>query len=131
MKKIMIGYDGSNAAKDALELAVKHAKAFGAELFIIRSLVGGAGEGPEKIENANRDIAYAESFCKEQGVSFESHLLVRGLSPAEDLVQFAEEKKVDEIIIGVRRRSKVGKIVFGSNAREVILNAPCPVVTVK
>jgi nucleotide-binding universal stress UspA family protein len=129
--KIMLGYDGSNAAKDALELSVKHAKAFGARLYIIRSLVGGANDEAERIEKANRDLAYAESFCKERGVSFESHLLVRGLSPAEDLIQFAEEKAVDEIVIGVRRRSNVGKMVFGSNARDIILNAPCPVVTVK
>jgi nucleotide-binding universal stress UspA family protein len=129
--KIMIGYDGSNAAKDALELAVKHAKGFHARVYIIRSLVGGSSEEAEKIEKANRDIAYAESFCKEQGVPFESHLLVRGLKPAEDLVRFAEENKIDEIVIGVKRRSKVGKMVFGSNSREVILHAPCPVVTIK
>lgn len=129
--KIMIGYDGSNAAKDALELAVKHAKAFQGEICIIRSLVGGSAEEAEKIEKANRDVAYAESFCKENGVPFESHVLVRGLKPAEDLVQFAEENKIDEIVVGVKRRSKVGKMVFGSNARDVILNAPCPVVTVK
>jgi len=129
--KIMIGYDGSNAAKDALELTVKHAKVFNARIYIIRSLVGGSSEEAEKIEKANRDIAYAESFCKEQGVPFESHLLVRGLKPAEDLVRFAEENKIDEIVIGVKRRSKVGKMVFGSNAREVILHAPCPVVTIK
>ncbi|MGW8186758.1 MAG: universal stress protein, partial [Desulfobacterales bacterium] len=57
--------------------------------------------------------------------------LVRGLSPGEDLVQFAKENRIDEIIIGVRRRSKVGKLVFGSTAQFVILNAPCPVVSVK
>jgi nucleotide-binding universal stress UspA family protein len=57
--------------------------------------------------------------------------LVRGLRPGEDLVQFAKENGIDEIIIGVRRRSKVGKLVFGSTAQYVILNAPCPVVSVK
>ena len=56
---------------------------------------------------------------------------MRGLEAGEDLVQIAEEKKVDEIIIGVRRRSKVGKLIFGSTAQYVILNAPSPVVAVK
>jgi nucleotide-binding universal stress UspA family protein len=58
-------------------------------------------------------------------------LSVRGLQAGEDIVLLAEENKVDEIIIGVRRRSKVGKLLFGSTAQYVILNAPCPVVSVK
>jgi nucleotide-binding universal stress UspA family protein len=49
----------------------------------------------------------------------------------EALVEFAKNYKVDEIIIGVRRRSKVGKFFLGSTTQYVILNAPCPVVTVK
>ena len=58
-------------------------------------------------------------------------LSVRGLEAGEDLVQLANEHKVDEIIIGVRRRSKVGKLIFGSTAQYVVLNASCPVVSVK
>jgi len=61
----------------------------------------------------------------------EKVMSVRGLQAGEDLVQLAVEHQVDEIIIGVRRRSKVGKIIFGSTAQYVVLNAPCPVVTVK
>jgi nucleotide-binding universal stress UspA family protein len=38
---------------------------------------------------------------------------------------------MEEIIIGVRRRSKVGKLLFGSTAQYVILKAPCPVVSVR
>ena len=64
-------------------------------------------------------------------ISCESVLSVRGLEAGEDLVQLADENKVDEIIIGVRRRSKVGKLLFGSTAQFVILHAPCPVVSVK
>ena len=58
-------------------------------------------------------------------------MTVRGLEPGEDLVQFAEENKIDQIIVGIRRRSKVQKLVFGSNAQYVILEAPCPVLSVK
>jgi nucleotide-binding universal stress UspA family protein len=58
-------------------------------------------------------------------------VLISDLEPGEDLVQFAEENKIDEIIIGIRKRSKVGKLMFGSTAQYVILNAPCPVVSIK
>jgi nucleotide-binding universal stress UspA family protein len=57
--------------------------------------------------------------------------LIRGLAPGEDIVEFAEENKSDEIVIGVKRRSKVSKLLLGSTAQFVILQATCPVVSVK
>jgi len=72
--RILVGYDGSNAAKDALKLAQKHAKAFDAKIDVV---------------------------------------------------------KIGEIIIGVRKRSKVGKLLLGSTAQYVVLHAPCPVITIK
>ena len=60
----------------------------------------------------------------------ETYASVSFQTPGESLVDFAQENDIDEIVIGVKRRSKVGKLVFGSNAQYVILNAPCPVVTV-
>jgi nucleotide-binding universal stress UspA family protein len=47
------------------------------------------------------------------------------------LVEFAGQNEIEEIVISVRRRSKVGKLLFGSTAQCVILTAPCPVVSVK
>ena len=129
--KILLGYDGSNSGKEALNEAVFNAKAFNAMLYIIRSLKGSSEQHMEKIENAERDLAYAESFCQKNKVPCETHLLVRGLGPGEDLIKFADENNIDKIVIGIRRRSHVGKIIFGSNARYVIMEAQCPVITVK
>jgi len=61
----------------------------------------------------------------------ETNLLVRGFFPGEDLVHFAIEKGIDQIVVGLKKVSPVGMILFGSNARFVILNAPCPVLSVK
>ncbi len=129
--RIMVGYDGSNAAKDALALAKKHAKAFEAKVFVISSLERGNEDQLPKIDQAERDLEYAKSFLEKDNIPCETHLLIRGLSPGEDLIQFANENEIDEIIVGVKRRSNVGKLVFGSNARYVIMEANCPVVTVK
>ena len=57
--------------------------------------------------------------------------MIRGLSPGEDLIEFANENKIDQIVVGVKRRSKVGKLLMGSTAQYVILQAECPVITVK
>ncbi|MFY9940875.1 MAG: universal stress protein [Desulfobacterales bacterium] len=129
--RIMIGYDGSNAAKDALVLAKKHAKAFEGKVFVISSLEKGSEDQLPKIEQAERDLDYAKTFFDKDGIPCETHLLIRGLSPGEDLIQFANENEIDEIIVGVKRRSNVGKLIFGSNARYVIMEANCPVVTIK
>lgn len=128
---ILVGYDGSNAAKDALVLAKKHAQAFEGKVFVLSSLEKGTEDQLPKIEQAERDLEYAKSFFEKDNVPCETHLLIRGLSPGEDLIQFANENKVDEIIVGVKRRSNVGKLLFGSNARYVIMEANCPVVTIK
>jgi len=53
------------------------------------------------------------------------------MEPGEDLVQFAEDNNADEIIIGIKKRSKVQKLLLGSNAQHVILHAPCMVISIK
>ena len=80
---------------------------------------------------AQQSLAYAESLFEKQGIACESHLMIRGLSPGEDLVRFAEENGVDLVFVGVKRRSKVGKLLMGSTAQYVILNAPVPVMSIR
>lgn len=129
--KIMVGYDGSAAAGAAVDLAQRHALAFDARLFVVTSLVGGHETEAEEIEKASEELKSIKESVEKTGVSVETHLLVRGLSPGEDLVKFAGEHKIDEAVVGVKKTSTVGKVLFGSNARYVILHAPCPVLTVK
>lgn len=129
--KILVGYDGSNVSKDAIAIAEQHAQAFNAEIILAYSMAGGPEVPRRDFENAENDLEYEKNVLLDNKIACDSILSVRGLEAGEDLVQLAQEKKVDEIIIGVRRRSKVGKLIFGSTAQYVILNAPCPVVTVK
>ena len=129
--KILVGYDGSNSAKEALALAKKHALAFGAQVIIVASLTGGSVTHAVEVEHANEDLEFAKSMFEQENIPCEAKLLVRGMTPGEDLIAFAKEHAVDEIVIGIKRRSKVGKLLFGSNAQYIIIKAPCPVVTVK
>ena len=129
--KILMGYDGSNVSKDAMEIAITHAKAFDAEVHVVMSVEKGSEGDAKEIAEGESALEYAKSVFEDKGVNCENHLLVRGLSPGEDLIDFANAKGVDEIVIGVKKRSKVGKFLMGSTAQYVILNAKCPVVTVK
>lgn len=129
--KIVVGYERSSASNEALKLAKKHAKAFDAKVYVLTSMVGGSKEELQDIKKAEQDLENAKTLLEKEGISCETHQLVHGLNPGEDLVQFVEENNVDEIIIGIIKKSKMQKLVFGSTAQYVILKAPCPVVTVK
>jgi nucleotide-binding universal stress UspA family protein len=129
--KILVGYDGTNSAKEALNLAKTHAKLFGATVDVVTSMQKGTEQQRDEIEQAERGLEYAKSLFEDSDITCNTHLLIRGLSAGEDLVEFAAENQVDEIIVGVKRRSKVGKLLMGSTAQFVILQAGCPVVSVK
>ena len=53
------------------------------------------------------------------------------MDPADDLIRVADDVAADFIVIGLRRRSPVGKLILGSNAQRVLLDSPCPVLAVK
>jgi len=129
---ILVGYDGSNEAKDALKLAKNHAKAFDAKIRVVKSVTRHHPLDFSLIqvaeENLEREI---RNQFNGDITNYETHLLVSSSSTGQNLVQIAELEKIDEIIIGVRKRSKVGKLLLGSTAQYVILHAPCPVITLK
>jgi nucleotide-binding universal stress UspA family protein len=129
--KILVGYRGTNVGRDLLEQAIKQSRAFGAEVCVVTSLYGGSMTETGTIKEAEENLAQAKAFLESEDVQCQTHLLVRGNHPGEDIVLFARENHIDEIIIAVKSRSKVGKILFGSTAQYVILKADCPVISVK
>ncbi|SFM89986.1 universal stress protein [Thermodesulforhabdus norvegica] len=128
---IVVGYDGSRTSSEALKVAIFHARHFNAFVHVVYSVPEGHEGRLEEIESARAFLSHAESILRDNDIPCEVHLLVRGSSPGKNLVEFARDCRADEIIIGVRRRSRVEKFVFGSTANYVILHAQCPVVAVK
>ena len=129
--KILVGYNGSETSRLALELASRYAATVDASVHVMTSMEGGTGERPKDIHKVKSDLEFAKTFLEREGITCETSELARGLSPGEDLVSFAEENNIDHIFIGIGKRSRVGKLLLGSTAQFIILNAPCPVTTVK
>ncbi|MGA8283023.1 MAG: universal stress protein [Desulfobacterales bacterium] len=129
--KMLAAYDGSNSALNALKTAISYAKVFNATICVVASLYGDKEDSKVKIEEVEEQLKKAEALVKKEGIPCEGHLLIRSMVPGEDILRFAEKHRVDQIYIGIKHRSKVGKLLFGSNAQHIILNAPCPVVSVR
>ena len=130
--KIMVGFNAYFTSDNVIQVAIDHAKAFEAKLFIVTSIVGHSLDDTGKIANeeAQNRLDRLSAALEVEEIPHEMHLLVRGDNPGEDLVNFAEKNNIDEIIIGFKKRSTIGEIVFGSNYRYIIASAPCPIVTI-
>ena len=129
--KIVVGYDGSNVAKDALQLVFKRAKLFSAEICVIQAVVQSHTLKYEEIRRLEKMLENDVKEFAGETTDYETHLLVTHQTSGEAIVEYASEHKADEMVIGVRRRSKVSKLVFGSTAQFVILHAPCPVLSIQ
>lgn len=130
--KILVAYVGGlDVDKAVLDVARKHAKAFNATLYIASSMERVSEKERPDLDKIEKQLDYVKETMKSEGIACETHILVRGLTPGEDIVDFAKDHNMDEIIIGIEKKSKVGKLFFGSNAQYIILEAPCPVVSVK
>ncbi len=129
--KLLVSYNGTKESEAALELAKTHAKIFGAKLVVISSSEGGAGEKVEDINKIKRELESIREDISNDGTDCDVEQLARGLSPGEDIVLYAEENHIDQIYVGIRKKSRTSKLILGSTAQFIILKAKCPVISVK
>ncbi len=130
--KFLVCYDETKEAKKALKVAQEHAKIWQAKLEVVNTITrieplkhSAVKKMEEKMEG---DI---KKILAEDNPPYQVHLLLTDLTSGEELVKFAEDQKTDLIFLGIVKKSKVGKLLFGSTAQYVILHSPCPVVTVQ
>lgn len=131
MGVVVVGYVPKPEGKAALRLAAEEAKLRNASLVVVNSHRGGREFDREDAMDSESQLEEVRDQLKGAGVEHEIRQLVRGLDPAEDLMNVAAEVGADMIVIGLRRRSPVGKLILGSNAQRILLDAPCPVLAVK
>jgi len=129
--KFLVAYNGTKESQSALELAKTHAKIFEAKLVVLSSSEGGAGEKLEDITRIKSDLESIEEDLSKAGIECEVEQLARGLTPGEDIVLFAEENEIDQIYVGIRKKSRTSKLILGSTAQFIILKAKCPVTSAK
>lgn len=129
--KVLVGYNGSTEAVAAVELAAEYTKKFGGEVTLMTSAEGGGRESADDINEAQSRLNDAQADMEENQIPCKVVQTARGISPGEDIVQFAKENQVDLVVVGIEKKSRTRKLLLGSTAQYVILRSPCPVLTVK
>lgn len=127
---IVVGYLATREGRAALDAAIAEAESRSTSLLLVLSDKG----GPSSVEGADeqaRGLAQVRRELEERGLPFDVREVTQGRDVAEDLIAAAEENDGTLIVIGLRRRSPVGKLILGVNAQRILLDAPCPVMAVK
>ena len=130
--KFLVCYDETNEAKEALKVAQEHARVWNAKLEVVNAVIRIEPLKHSKVQKMEENLAgQVREILGGDDPPYEVQLLLTDLTSGEQLVKFAEDLKIDLIFLGIVKKSKVGKLLFGSTAQYVILHAPCPVVTVQ
>jgi nucleotide-binding universal stress UspA family protein len=128
---IVVGYVASPEGRAALRRGAEEAQVRGTKLIVVNSNKGGAALPAEEVLLYERELEDVRTRLTEAGVEHEVRQLVRGNEPATDIIEVADSEGAEFIVIGLRRRSPVGKLILGSIAQQVLLEASCPVLAVK
>ncbi|MGB6021080.1 MAG: universal stress protein [Ornithinimicrobium sp.] len=126
---IIVGYRPSPEGVSALERAIEEARRCTTGLIVIHSAEVAGGQS-EPLSTERAADALAERLAAE-GVTNDIRHLDLTDDPAQAILNAVEDPPVDRIVIGLRRRSPVGKLVMGSVAQTVLLGADCDVLAVK
>jgi nucleotide-binding universal stress UspA family protein len=128
---IVVGYVPTKEGRAALRRAAEEAQLRESKLVVVNSQRGGRDFDGEEARRFEELLGQVQHDLDERGVEHEVRTLVRGNDPSEDLIEAAEESDAEFIVIGLRRRTPVGKLILGSNAQRILLDASCPVLAVK
>lgn len=128
---VVVGYLSSERGRKALELGIAEAKLRGTDLVVVHSMFGAGKDEDEDVIKTDRQLNDLDSELAEIGIPYSIHNYVRGNEPAEDIVQAAKELGGELIVIGLRQRTSAGKFLLGSNAHDILMEAPCPVLTIR
>jgi nucleotide-binding universal stress UspA family protein len=126
---IVVGYVPTPEGEAALRAAVDEARLRDQPLHVVNSSRGDALSDPRFASDSALDQVRAT--LDTAGVVYEIVQQVRGHEASDELVEAAERVKASLIVIGLRKRTPTGKLITGSQAQRILLDANCPVLAVK
>lgn len=143
-KRILVPIDGSDASRSGLREAIQLAKALGASLRLVHGVNEMFVMGTDytgmyvddflsSLREGGRDLLEkAQLEARNAGLEAETQLIeALGHSAADLILDQAREWGADLIVMGTHGRRGIRRVVLGSDAEQVLREAPIPVLLVK
>ncbi len=127
---VIVGYVPNETGNLAITEAIREASARQCEIVVVNVVPKGGFAKPTAAHQ--RDLEALDRRITGAGIGLQiRHVVKDAHSPAQEILAAAEESHAQLIIVGLHRRSAVGKALLGSTAQRVMLTAPCPVLSVR
>ena len=125
---VVVGYVPTPEGEAALATGLAESERRGVRLVVVLSDRGRFGAAVGASDDEAEEL---RTRLDESPVDVEVRVTTRGRDVAEDIVGAADEVDAQLIVVGLRRRSPMGKLLLGTNAQRILLDAACPVLAVK
>jgi nucleotide-binding universal stress UspA family protein len=126
---IIVAYAPRPEGRAALEKGIEIATRRNERLVVVNAGPGGTTSDPSLADAAEAEDV--EKMLTTLGIQAEFKQFIRGKSAVEEIEELVEKLQASLVVIGLRKRSPVGKLFLGSTAQDILLNVSCPVLAVK
>ncbi|MDW4903957.1 universal stress protein [Streptomyces sp. ADMS] len=126
---VLVGYVPTPEGEAALRAGIDEARLRGEKMLVVNTSRGDALVDPRFAQEP--DLAHVREDLAALGIDFDIRQVLGAGDAAEEIIELAEAADVSLVVIGLRRRSAVGKLIMGSAAQQILLGVGCPVLAVK
>jgi nucleotide-binding universal stress UspA family protein len=126
---ILVAYVPRPEGQAALEKGIELAKERNELLIVVNATPGGTGDDPSRADA--QDVERVEQLLSVSSIQSEFKQFVRGKNAVEELEDMVATHQVSMLVIGLRKRTAVGKLIMGSMAQEILMTLSCPILAVK
>ena len=126
---IIVAFAPRPEGRAALEKGIEIARRRNEHLLVVNAISGSNQDDPSRADIS--EIEAVEERLAASGIAAEFEQFVRGKNAVTEILELAESPEVSLVIVGLRKRSPLGKLILGSVSRDILLSVPCPVLAVK
>jgi nucleotide-binding universal stress UspA family protein len=126
---ILVAYVPRPEGQTALDKGIELARQTQENLIVVNATPGGSSDDPARADA--QDVERVELLLSVSGIKAEFKQFVRGKNAVEELEELVAQHQVSVLVIGLRKRSAVGKLILGSMAQEILMSISCPILAIK
>jgi len=126
---ILVAYVPRPEGHTALEKGIALAQERREALIVVNATPGGTADDPSRADA--QDVERIEQLLSVSNIKAEFKQFVRGKNAVEELEEMVATHNVSMLVIGLRKRTALGKLIMGSMAQEILMTISCPILAVK